>query len=220
MDAITAKKQIVKYAKILDKKGLVNSLEGNISILDRENGYMYITPTATRKGTLTENCVAVLKVSDKETWEQVDGDIKRSSEYLLHKAALEAAPDAMACVHTHAPFISAYAYANQDIDLKCSTTLAGFHEGKIPCIPYGEPGTPEIAAGLKEHLQAGKSMVLLGNHGMVCVGKDMEAACALLEATEAALEVVYYARQLGLSDIPEEKFNHFIERLRKDKGKK
>lgn len=212
MDALTAKQQIVKYAKILDEKGLVNSLEGNISILDRENGYMYITPTATRKGTLTENCVAVLKVSDGDTWEQVDGDINRSSEYLLHKAALEAAVDSYACVHTHAPFLSAYAYAGQDIDVKCSTTLALLHHGLIPCIPYGEPGTPEIAAGLKEHLQAGKELVLLGNHGMVCVGKDLEAACALTEATEAALEVVYYGRQLGLVDIPEEKFQHLINR--------
>ena len=32
------KKEIVYYAKLLDEKGLVNTLEGNLSILDRETG--------------------------------------------------------------------------------------------------------------------------------------------------------------------------------------
>ena len=41
---IELKKEIVYYAKLLDEKGLVNTLEGNLSILDRETGKMYITP--------------------------------------------------------------------------------------------------------------------------------------------------------------------------------
>ena len=36
------KKEIVLYAKLFDSKGLVNTLEGNISILDRETGELYI----------------------------------------------------------------------------------------------------------------------------------------------------------------------------------
>ena len=38
------KKEVVFYAKLLDKKGLVNPLEGNISIYDRDNNKLYITP--------------------------------------------------------------------------------------------------------------------------------------------------------------------------------
>ena len=49
------KKEIVYYAKLLDEKGLVNTLEGNLSILDRETGKMYITPSGTRKRFLTED---------------------------------------------------------------------------------------------------------------------------------------------------------------------
>ena len=36
------KKEIVYYAKLLDEKGLVNTLEGNLSILDRETEKIYI----------------------------------------------------------------------------------------------------------------------------------------------------------------------------------
>ena len=43
------KKEILYYAKLMDEKGMVNTLEGNLSILDRETGKMYITPSGTRK---------------------------------------------------------------------------------------------------------------------------------------------------------------------------
>ena len=77
------KKEVVFYAKLLDKKGLVNPLEGNISIYDRDNNKLYITPSGTRKSLLTESDIAVL-----QNGEQIEGKLKRSSEYLLHEAAI------------------------------------------------------------------------------------------------------------------------------------
>ena len=41
------KKEVLYYAKLMDEKGLVNTLEGNLSILDRKTGKMYITPSGT-----------------------------------------------------------------------------------------------------------------------------------------------------------------------------
>lgn len=188
------KKQIVQYSKILDQKGLVNSLEGNLSILDRETGLMYITPTGTRKAFLTEDQVAVMKGD-----EQVGGTKKRSSEYILHKVALEARPDCHAVLHVHAPYMTAYAYCNKGINLRCSTTFSIFHDD-IPCIPYGEPGGYGIAKGLDKAIQ-GHSIVLLANHGLVCVGKDLEQACAIVEATEEALKIYEIAKHMGVSDL-------------------
>ena len=58
------KKEVLYYAKLMDEKGMVNTLEGNLSILDRETGKMYITPSGTRKRFLNEDKIAVVK--DKE----------------------------------------------------------------------------------------------------------------------------------------------------------
>lgn len=104
------KKEIVLYSKILDEKGLVNSLEGNLSIMDRESGLLYITPSGTRKRFLDEDMVAVVKGQ-----EQVGGSVKKSSEYLLHEAALKARPDCSAVAHLHAPYLTAYAYCNKTV---------------------------------------------------------------------------------------------------------
>jgi L-fuculose-phosphate aldolase len=55
------KKEIIYYANLLEGKGLVNSLEGNLSMLDRTAGELYITPSGTRKAFLTEDMIAVMK---------------------------------------------------------------------------------------------------------------------------------------------------------------
>ena len=177
------KEQVVLYSKILDQKGLVNSLEGNISIYDRENDLLYVTPTSTRKEFLKPEDIAIMKGDD-----QVGGNKRRSSEYLLHKVALAARPDCNAVVHVHAPYMTAYAYCNKSIDIRCSTTFAILHDG-IPCIPYGLPGSLDITNGLSEAIQ-GHDIVLLANHGLVCVAKTLEHACAVVEATEEVLKIV------------------------------
>ena len=160
------KKEIVYYAKLLDEKGLVNTLEGNLSILDRETGKMYITPSGTRKRFLNEDKIAVVK--DKE---QIEGTVKKSSEILLHEAALKARPDCNAAAHIHAPYLTAYAYCGKDIKLKCSTTFSLVFE-EIPCLPYGLPGTIHIADGIEDAIKD-HDLILLGNHGCIAVGKVM-----------------------------------------------
>lgn len=191
------KKQIVLYAKILDDENLVNSLEGNLSIYDREKDLLYVTPTTTRKAFLTEDMISVMK-GDK----QIGGSKKRSSEYLLHKLALEARTDCSAVLHCHAPFLTSYAFCNKSIDIKCSTTFSILHDG-IPCIPYGQPGTAEIAKGLPEAIK-NHNLVLLANHGCICVAPTLETACSIVEATEEVLKIYFMAKFMGVSNIPDQ----------------
>ena len=48
------KRELVMYAKLMDEKGLVNTMEGNLSIYDRAHDFLYITPSGTRKSLLDE----------------------------------------------------------------------------------------------------------------------------------------------------------------------
>lgn len=195
---MTKEEEIVFYAKLLDEKGLVNSLEGNISILDRETGKLYITPSGKRKSLLTPEMIAVMNGD-----EQIGGNCKYSSEYLLHRAALRARPDCNAAVHTHAPHLTAFAFCNQSIRLRCSTTFGLLFED-IPCLPYGQPGMAAIAAGIADAM-ANRDLVLLANHGCLTVGPTLEAAVALLEAGEEVMKIYALAKSIGeVSDIPEE----------------
>lgn len=190
------KKELVYYAGLLEKKGLVNTFEGNLSFIDRASGEMYITPSTMRKELLNEDMIAVLKGK-----EQIGGSYKRSSEYLLHVAALNARQDCVAAVHTHAPHLTAYAYCNQPIKLECSTTFALLFED-IPCLPYGEAGTEHIADGIEDAIKD-RCLVLLGNHGCISVGRSLEEAVSLIESAEEVLKIYHITKQIGtIANIP------------------
>ena len=98
--------------------------------------------------------------------------------------------------------MTAYAYCNKSIDIRCSTTFAILHDG-IPCIPYGLPGSLDITNGLSEAIQ-GHDIVLLANHGLVCVAKTLEHACAVVEATEEVLKIYNLAKTMGVSNLSDE----------------
>lgn len=200
------KKEVVNYAKMMEEKGLVNSLEGNLSVLDRETGEMYITPSGMRKSFLNEDMIAVVDKDGK----QIGGSVKKSSEILLHEAALKARPDCNACAHIHAPYLSAYAFCGKDIELKCSTTFAILFE-KIPCLPYGEPGTIHIADGIEKLIKE-HDLILLGNHGCVAVGKTLEDACKIVEAAEEVLKIYHLTKEIGpVLNIPDEQLESIYE---------
>ena len=186
------KAEIVKIAKMMEEKGYLDYFEGNISILDREANKLYITPTQTRKLTLTEEEIAVL---DFTTEEQLEGCKKASSEYRLHKAALEARPDCNAVVHCHSKYLTSYAVQNKDVVIK-SNNLMQLVNGVIPCIPWGKAGTTHIADGLAEKLQ-NVPVVLLGNHGVVVVAENLSKASAIQESLEKAVEIDWIAKANG-----------------------
>ena len=186
------KKEILYYAKLMDEKGMVNTLEGNLSILDRETGKMYITPSGTRKRFLNEDKIAVVNT---ENGEQIEGTVKRSSEILLHEAALKARPDCNAAAHIHAPYLTAYAYCGKDIKLKCSTTFSLVFE-EIPCLPYGLPGTIHIADGIEDAIKD-HDLILLGNHGCIAVGETLEDAVKIIEAAEEVLRIYNLTKDIG-----------------------
>lgn len=198
------KKEVVEYAHLMDAKGLVNSLEGNLSILDRESGKLYITPTSTRKCILDEDKIAVLKDG-----EQIGGILRHSGEYRLHMVALEARPDCNAVAHIHAPYLTAYAYCGKDIELKCSSTFQLLFE-KIPCLPYGEPYADGITKGVAEALQD-SNLVLLGNHGVVAVGKTLESAVNIIEVAEEILRIYHITKEIGeVNNIPDDEIEALV----------
>lgn len=153
---------------------------------------MYITPSGTRKRFLNENKIAVVNT---ENGEQIEGTVKKSSEILLHEAALKARPDCNAAAHIHAPYLTAYAYCGKDIKLKCSTTFSLVFE-EIPCLPYGLPGTIHIADGIEDAIKD-HDLILLGNHGCIAVGKTLEDAVKIIEAAEEVLKIYHLTKEIG-----------------------
>lgn len=184
-------KELIRYARIAEEKGLVNTIEGNLSVIDRGTGLTYITPSRRMKLLLEEGEISVMDAAGN----QVGGTARRSSEYLLHEAALRARTDCGACLHSHVPFLSAYAMCEQKVEIPESASFLAIFKD-IPCLPFGMPGTHAIHEGIGEALQ-NRRVVLLGRHGAVSVGRDLEAAIGLMEAAEGLAKARFFAGAIG-----------------------
>jgi L-fuculose-phosphate aldolase len=181
--------QVVNVSKMMYDKGMVNAFEGNVSVLKGDK--IYITPSGICKGFLTPDMIVVTDMEGQV----LEGKLKPSSELMLHINSYKHRPGIKSVVHAHSPHATAFALANLPIESKSYTEMIMLFE-KIPLAEYGIPSTDEIFDGVKKYI-SDYDIVLLANHGIMAVGKDVYDAYFKLEAAESIAKVLILARQLG-----------------------
>ena len=170
--------------------GLVRGTSGNVSVRDPATDTIAITPTGLGYTGMQDRDVAVLSAAG----EQLDGDLRPTSELALHLGIYRARPDVDAVVHTHSMFATTFAVLGEQIPaVHYLIVRAG---DSVPVAPYARYGTPELAESCVRTLGTGFA-VLLANHGVVAVGADLGAAMSVAEAVEYTAELAWRARQLG-----------------------
>ncbi len=203
------KRRLAEVARLAYEKGMVNTFEGNLSIRDKER--VYITPSGTCKGLLNEDMIVVTDLNGKI----LEGSYKPSSEIRLHLLSYAGRPDAGAVVHAHTPFATAFAVANKPIETKAYPEMIVLFE-KIPLADYGTQSTDEIFSGVKKYID-NYDVILLANHGVMALGKDIYNAFFKLEAAESIAKVIALADILGgEKDLPQDKLDELY-RLRKNR---
>ena len=187
---MNCKEELVLFSHLLEQKGFVNGLEGNISYMDRQADRIYITPSQHMKLLLDEQSVCVLDPDGN----QLAGRYPRTSEFFLHQAIYRACPEKNAVIHSHCPYLTAYALLERDFVLPGKTPL---HKAfsRLVCLPYGKAGTHEVHQGIAEAL-AHSPVCLLGGHGVVSAADTLENATGYLEAAEGFAKTLFLARQL------------------------
>ena len=146
---------------------LVAGTSGNLSIFDREQNLMYITPTSYPYERLLPEDIVVV---DQEG-NIVEGPHKPSSEWRLHMELYKAKPEVNAVVHTHSPYATAFAVNNRGIPI-ILIEMVGYLGGDIPLAKFALPGTVEVGLEAVKCME-GKTSCLLANHGALAVGADL-----------------------------------------------
>ena len=194
-----AKEKIIKVVREMDRLDMVNAFEGNVSM--RVGDTYLITPSQVDKQLMTTEMIvetdAEMNVLNPEC------GMKPSSELKMHLQAYKVRPDISAAVHNHSAYATAFAVAGKPIaPLGFAEAMEIFEQ--IPVVPYGTPGTPEIAAGF-EAILPDYTAVLLENHGVLCVGPTLELAFTQARAVEKIAKTMIMAQVLGgEKPIPED----------------
>lgn len=109
--------------------GLVTQTFGNVSGIDRERGVVVIKPSGIDYARLKPGDMAVVSLT---TGEQIDGDLRPSSDTPTHLVLYRAFAGIGGIAHTHSLFATAWAQARLEIPA-LGTTHADFFPGPIPC---------------------------------------------------------------------------------------
>ena len=195
--------EIIRISKKMEEQGLVNTFEGNLSVM--QDGLMYITPARTRKSMLTEDLIAVFDENDQ----QIYGSKKASSEKIMHQTSYKIRDDISAAIHCHSPYLTAHAMCQVPLDYKCHPEIV-FHFRDIPVAPYGQPGTAAIVENGRDLLEK-RNLILLANHGVLAVGSTLEKAFQRVEAAEKFAMTISYTKSIGpVVDIPQSEIERIL----------
>jgi L-fuculose-phosphate aldolase len=168
--------------------GLNRGSCGNISVRNRAT--FLVTPSGVPSEDLLPRSMVEMDFSGATL-----GTGKPSSEWRFHRDILAQRPEMGAVVHTHSRYASTLACLHREIPaFHYMIAVAG--GDTIRCTPYAIFGSQELSNLALQALEQRKAC-LLGNHGMIAIGRDLKAAMALTVEVEALCEQYWSALQLG-----------------------
>lgn len=162
---------------------------GNASI--RVADGMIVTPSGMPYDSLNVSDIVLLDMSGRVKL----GFRSPSTESPLHLEIYRNRPDVHAIMHTHSIYACALAVSriNLPVILEEQAQLVG---GKVPVTDYAPAGSQELARAASQTLGEGGA-VLLANHGLVGVGKDIKEALLVCQIAEKACHVYIMSQSVG-----------------------
>lgn len=190
MNAFQAKQDIIEVGRRIWIRGFVAANDGNISarVADDE---ILCTPTGVSKGFMEPAMIATVDAGGQ----QRRGEWKVSSEVLVHLMAYRKRPDVYAVVHAHPPTATGFAVAGISLD-QCVLPEVLITLDGVPLAPYGLPSSPELASAMEPYIEKA-NVVLMANHGVIAMGRNVMEAYYRMETVEHFAKVLLTAIQLG-----------------------
>ena len=188
----TLRQQLLDTSCRMVELGLNRGTAGNASV--RYADGMLITPSA-------------LPVSEMSTESMVRMDLegkvlqgsRPSSEWRIHRDILKARPEIGAVLHMHSTFATTIACLRKDVPpVHYMIAMAG--GDTIRCTPYSLFGEQALSDHALEALRDRKAC-LLGNHGMIALGKDLNDALSVAQEVEYLCEIYWRTLQTGEPQI-------------------
>ncbi|GAB4120365.1 MAG: class II aldolase/adducin family protein [Sideroxydans sp.] len=172
--------------------GLNRGTAGNASVRCGEG--LLITPSALPVAEMTLASMVRMKL---------DGTVlqgsKPSSEWRFHCDILKVRPEIGAVLHMHSPFATTLACLRREVPaVHYMIALAG--GDSIRCAPYSVFGEQQLSDDALEALH-GRKACLLGNHGMIALGTDLDDALAVAQEVEFLCEIYWRTLQAGTPQL-------------------
>lgn len=212
-----ARHDLVEFGKRLVTANLTKGTGGNLSVFDRENKTVAITPSGIDFFEIQPEDIVIIDLDGKT----IEGNRTPSSEWEMHLMPYRHRDDIDAVIHAHTTFATVLAVLRQD--LPPSHYMVAVAGPNVRCAPYATYGTHELAENSYEYMKDRKA-VILANHGILSGAKDLLNAFNIIEEVEYCSQIHYMASCMGkpviLPDsemsLMAEKFKTYGQRKAKD----
>lgn len=190
-ELLKTRKKVVEMGNKMLLTNLTVGTWGNISCRVPGEDYIFITPTGMSYDSLIPDDIVVLDLRGNI----ISGTRKPSIEVPLHLAIYIARDDVQGIVHTHSAYATAMAVARREIP-GAVEDLVQIVGGNVRVNEYALPGTEQLGINTVKAMD-GRNAVLLANHGMLGVGRDLEEAFRVCQVVEKSAQVTLLAQLMG-----------------------
>jgi L-fuculose-phosphate aldolase len=202
-NADEARLQVAAACRILAAYGHEDLTLGHVSVRGPEPGKVYIKAKGKALGEVEPSDVMVVELEDPEGYRVAGAHL----ETVMHTEAYRTRSDVGAAIHTHPPFATALGATSSSLEYLSHDAVlfndgVGLYNASVGLITTPEEGQAVVKA--LGHRRA----VLLQNHGVLAVGKDVRWATLVALTLERAVRVQALASALGsFTAVPEEEIN-------------
>ncbi len=203
MNTQELKNEVAYFMTRLYQQKLTTTSGGNISFRC-DDGTILITPSQTDKGRMTGDEIACM---------DLDGNIigkkfKPSIETQMHLNIFKSREDVRAIVHAHPVMASAFAASTAKININYLAESYAML-GNVEYAKYATMGTDELAVIVAKCAKKA-NCIIMENHGVTAVGKNLLQAFDRLEVLENAAKITLINKSIlkeNASEISNENLN-------------
>lgn len=204
-----ARAALVAAAQRVAEAGLVVGSAGNLSL--RAGERILITRRGAELDAMDpHDCVEVFR-GESAMSDDYAPESRPSSELPLH-AAIYAATDAGAIVHTHSHYATVLGTLVDELPAVHYTIIK--FGGAVRVARYETFGTEELAASVIDALKD-RNAALMANHGAIVAGREIEIAVSMAIHLEWLASIYYHAILCGTPSIlPDSELDAVRDRVR------
>ena len=184
------RKELINYGKKLVNENLTKGTGGNLSIFDRNLGYIAITPSGIDFFEMKDSDIVILDLKGNI----VEGEKLPSSEWQMHLKVYETRSDISAVVHAHTTYSTVLACLHEE--LPATHYMIAVAGKNVKVANYATYGTEELAENAAKAMENRKA-VLLANHGVLAGSNDLLNAFNIIEEVEYCSKIYCISKSIG-----------------------
>lgn len=186
---------VVKYARKAAALGLIPNTQGNLSARDADSGLIAITPTDYPYDIMTPNDIVIVDLEGQV----VEGHRQPSVETSVHCAVYRERPQVNGVVHTEPIYTNCFGALGRPIE-PIVISMAIAVGGEVPVMPFHPSGSADFGYRMLQ-VMGDRNAVIWANHGLLTVGKSLDAAFRCTVVVENAAQIYHLALQLGQPNL-------------------